>query len=335
MKLSAQSKALITIIAILTVAFLLSVKLFSPGEVNVAFVGDILLDRGVEKKILEHGMDYPYRGIKDILMKSDLVFGNLECPLTDGTAGVMKNSRLLFKADPGNSSELEQAGFSVLNLANNHIMDFGQEGLLDTLNALHSRGIRTVGAGRNRDEAVKPVFVKKSGMTVGFLGYSTFPAEGYFFSEDKPDVAHPDMAKTGAEIGKVREKCDFLIVSFHWGREFDFYPGEQQKILAHQAIDSGADLVVGHHPHVLQGMENYKGKLIIYSLGNFIFDRQVPEGTDETMILKIKIQNGKVKKTEILPIIIKDCRPEPAVLDEAKHILDRIQLYSKGLDNDY
>lgn len=322
------------IVVILAAGFLLSVKLLPSREVNLAFVGDILLDRGVEKKILDIGMDYPYGKIKDILLKSDLVFGNLECPLTERTSSVMKNRRLLFQANPMSSLELKRAGFSILNLANNHAMDYGRTGLLDTINALQNSGIRTVGAGRNGDAASKPLFIRVSGITLGFLGYSSFPAEGYFFSEDKPDVAHPDVVKIESQITSAKKKCDLLIVSFHWGREFDFYPGEQQKKLAYKAIDNGADLVVGHHPHVLQGIEKYKGKLIFYSLGNFIFDEQIPAGTDETIILKLQTQNGVIKKVGIFPVIIRECKPEPASKKEAKHILDRILLYSKGFNTD-
>lgn len=309
---------------------LLTVRLLKDKEVTVAFVGDILLDRGVGKMLQLHGMDYPYEKVKDILQEPDILMGNLEGPLTGENAGVMKNSRLLFRANPMNALSLKNAGFTILNLANNHAMDFGKEGLTDTLEALKKSGIRTVGAGKDADAALEPVFLKAAGITLGFVGYSTFPAEGYFFSADKPDVAHPAKEQIMDQIKRAKLNCDLLVVSFHWGREFDFYPGEQQKILAHEAVDNGADLVVGHHPHVLQGIEKYKGKLVFYSLGNFIFDRQIPAGTDETIVPKLIIKNGEFKKAEILPIMIREGRPEPAGGQEAKRILERLLLYSEG-----
>lgn len=298
------------------------------GSAEIALVGDILLDRGVGRVIFDQGLDYPWLKLGNILSGADITFGNLECPLTRRTGGIMKNRNLIFKGKPENASALKRAGFDLLNLANNHTMDYGSGGLEDTLGTLKETGIAAVGGGMNAEEAAEPVFFKKAGMTIGFLGLSAFPPEGYFFSDEKPDVARADDARTAAAIADAKKQCDFLIVSFHWGKEFDHYPDSGQKTMAHSAVDHGADLVVGHHPHVLQGMEEYGGRLIFYSLGNFVFDRQIPEGTDETVVLTVSVADGRLKKAEMTPVKISECQPCPAAGKDAEHILDRMRLFS-------
>ncbi|KUO72512.1 MAG: hypothetical protein APF77_12065 [Clostridia bacterium BRH_c25] len=230
---------------------------------------------------------------------------------------------MIFRGSELNVAALKGAGFDLLSLANNHTMDQGREGLTDTIKVLESYGIKTVGAGMSRSEARKPVFIEKGKTRIGFLGYSDFPPEGYMYDEDKADVARADMKSLGEEAKAAREQCDFLVVSFHWGKEFDRYPGDRQREMAHTAIENGADLVIGHHPHVLQSVEEYKGKLIFYSLGNFVFDRQLPGGTDESVIIDITVDRGGWKETRIIPIRIEACRPVIAQGQAAESVLDK------------
>ncbi|MGE5678607.1 MAG: CapA family protein [Pseudomonadota bacterium] len=299
--------------------------------IHILAAGDILLDRGVEKYLDECGYDYSYKDIGEELRKADLAFANLECPLTGKGEPVLKKRKdLIFNGNIQNSKALYDAGFDLLNLANNHSMDQGREGLLDTVKMLEASGIRTLGAGTSRNEAHKPVFIEKRGIRVGFLGYSDFPPEGYIYAEDKADVARPDLKTLGEEVRTAAKECDLLVVSFHWGKEFDHYPGETQLELAHESIDNGADVVIGHHPHVLQGVEKYKGKLIFYSLGNFVFDRQLPQGTDETAAVDISFDRRGWEKVRIIPLRIVDCKPAIAEGQEAADILGRYMTYSDG-----
>lgn len=298
--------------------------------VHILAAGDILLDRGVLKPLGEHGFDYPYAGVKEKLLQADIAFANLECPLTEGGKPALKRPELVFRGSTLNGAALKAAGFDILNLANNHTMDQGREGLLDTIELLESSGIRTLGAGKSRSEARKPVFIEKGWTKLGFLGYSDFPPEGYMYDEDKADVARPDMKTLSEEIRTAAEQCDFLVVSFHWGKEFDSYPGDRQREMAHAAIDSGAGLVIGHHPHVLQGVEKYKGKLIFYSLGNFVFDRQLPKGTDESVMLDIAVTDGRYKEARLIPVRIAECRPVIVQGEEAEDILGRYAGLSEG-----
>lgn len=304
--------------------------------IHIIAAGDILLDRGVDKYLEESGYDYPYAGIKGKIAKGDIATANLECPLTDSGNAVLKRPDLIFRGSTLNAAALKAAGFDLLNLANNHTMDQGRVGLENTIKVLESNGIRSLGAGMTRSEARKPVFIEKGKTRIGFLGYCDFPPEGYMYDEEKTDIARPDIKSLGEEIKAAREQCDFLVVVFHWGKEFDSYPGEQQREMAHAAIDNGAGIIIGHHPHVLQSIEKYKGKLIFYSLGNFVFDRQLPKGADESVIIDITVDGSGWKETRIIPVRIEACKPVIAKGQAADYILDKYKALSKdyGIDID-
>jgi poly-gamma-glutamate synthesis protein (capsule biosynthesis protein) len=314
----------------------ISVCLVITGSLNqsvkVSFTGDILLDRGVGEKLKEKGLDYPYMSIKDLLKKTDILYGNLECPLLNEGTPTLKRRELIFKGDVLNVKSLKNAGYDVLNLANNHAMDYGGEGLASTIKVLKGESIKTLGAGETSSAAKAPVFINKNGIRIGFLSYSTFPPEGYVFNETKPDISRVDKGIMAEEIRRAKVDCDFLVVTFHWGKEFSYYPSEIQKEIAHMAVDNGCDAVVGHHPHVLQGVENYNGKLIFYSIGNFVFDRQVPMGTDESVILNLEINKKGIMNAEIIPVKIKECQPIPVSGKEVEYIIKRLMLYSEGMN---
>lgn len=305
--------------------------IFHPNgnRMTMSLTGDILLDRGVESVISKEGLDYPYENIRSLLKKSDIVMGNLECTLSKMGTPVLKNRHLTFQASPENAAELKRAGFTLLNLANNHAMDFGSEGLVETLEALQKNHLLWVGAGRNKEESLKPLTINKGDTVIGFLSFSAFPPEGYFYFEDRPNIAHINETSLSTSIEQAKENCDILLVSFHWGKEFDFYPNEQQKNWAHRAIDHGADMVVGHHPHVLQGMEQYKGKMIFYSLGNFIFDKQIPRDTDKTIIVNVQIENKQIIQADIIPVSIINSQPRILTGEQADYVLERLKLYSE------
>jgi len=306
-------------------------KSYYSEKIELCVVGDILLDRGVAEKI-QDDYDYPYRKVKKVLEKADITLGNLECPITSGGTPALKRPIITFKADPKSAEAIKKAGFDVLNLANNHTMDYGIEGIINTMNTLDYADINFIGAGLNYKEARKPSYIQKKGCRIGFLGYSVFPPEGYISLADTPDVAKVDVDTLEDEVKSAKENCDFLIVSFHWGKEYEFYAGKMQKNLAHIVIDNGGDIVIGHHPHVLQGIEAYKNGLIFYSLGNFVFDRQIQSGTDETIIVNFKIKDRKLEGAEIIPVKIRDCQPHIAVDKEAEYILKRLKMYSAGMN---
>lgn len=329
-----KRKYYITAVIIAAILLGILINAHSVNTVSLSVVGDILLDRGVGEKIRSSGVYYPYEEIKDATKKADIMLGNLECPLTSTGTPILKKSNLIFKGDIANLPALKQAGFDILNLANNHALDYGREGLDNTIQALQAAGIKALGAGTDREEAHKPIFIEKDGINLGFMSFSAFPPEGYFYFEDRSDIAHVDEKLIGTEIKNAKENCDLLFVSFHWGKEFDFIASEDQKKLAHLAIDSGADVIIGHHPHVLQGIEEYKGKLIFYSMGNFVFDGQIWEGTDETAIVNLKLLKSGIKEVEIIPLKIIDCQPRKVDNIQTAEILNKLKLYSQGMNSD-
>ncbi len=303
------------------------------NEIHLAAVGDILLSRDVEKRMEEEGLDYPYRQIKEFISEKDIVFGNLENPIYEGNNPVGKDPDLIFKAKNANAVELREAGFTVLNLANNHTMDHQEVGLVSTMKALQENGIDYIGAGFSYDEARKPLVIDHKGVKIGFLGYSAFQPKDVNFI-DKADICRVS-SEIGSEIEKAKTKCDFLVVTVHWGNEFHFYPSENQRSLAYAIIDSGADIILGHHPHVLQGIERYNDRFIFYSLGNFVFDRQIQKGTDESIILDLVIKDKAINDIRLIPVKIIDCQPTLAAEDVARGIFERLQKYSEGLGVDY
>lgn len=278
-------------------------------ELTITMTGDIMLSRGVLNYLKEYGYDYPYEEVRGIFLNDDLTIGNLECPITDGGGAADKRKNFLFKADPENGAALARAGFDCLNLANNHSMDYLSNGLLATMNCLEKNGLSYVGASKNAALDSAYVF-RKNGIQVGLLAYSAFPPEGFFFNQEKPTVRYIstlDLSRIEQDIESM--DCDFLIVYFHWGIEYQPYKSETQELLAKKAIDSGADFVVGAHPHVLQDTEVYKDKYIYYSLGNFVFDKQIPPGTDQSMILQIRIDKEGILDIKEIPVTIKGAKP--------------------------
>ena len=296
--------------SVLGIIALLCVMLRRPG-ITVSLAGDVFLARGMEDKISKYGMDYPYEKVRKIFLDSDISFANLECPLTDAGKPSIKKKIYVFREDGQNAFALKRAGLDVLSLANNHSMDYGSQGLTDTMNYLKKAGVLYAGAGTNKEEAHKPLFISKSGITVGFLSYSEFPPEGYIHFDDKPDVAFLDKESLSNEIKAAKAMCDWLIVSFHWGKEFSKSSSEAQKSIAHQAVDSGADFIAGHHPHVLQEVEEYKNKMIFYSLGNLTFDKTSPEGVDRSAIASITLSKKRMLGCRMIPIQITDCQARP------------------------
>jgi len=301
------------------------------SDVTVSFAGDILLDRGVADAIRAHSADYLFDGVGDIFSASDIAFANLEGPLSAGGSGVLKDEWLLFRADPSCAQAMKSAGLTILNLANNHSMDYGHTGLENTMEALRANGILPLGAGMDKESAHEPAFLRKMGAKIGFLGFSDFPPEGYFYNAQKADIAYADRNTLADAVKDAKENCDILIVSFHWGAEFTHNAGQSQQDLAHLAIESGADAVVGHHPHVLQGIEIYRGKPVFYSLGNFVFDQQVQHGTDETIIVSISVKDKRIETIKLIPVQIIDCQPVRADASKANQILDELEQYSGGL----
>jgi len=317
-------------------------------------VGDIMLSRGVADRISEHGdTGLPFAKVKGLLKAGDIVFGNLECPLTPGRAIDIRE--MVLRADPEMADALAGAGFTLLSLANNHMGDFGPSGVLDTLGYLDEAGISWVGAGPDARSAYAPRMVEVRGLRFAFLAFTDpeIAPPSYQAGEDTPGTAsfstvraaqttHADhTTSTGhsahateqeraemlAAIRDARLAADFVVVSLHAGTEYAEEPDAFQVESARAAIDAGADLVIGHHPHVAQRVERYRDRYILYSLGNFVFDQWWSRETRQGVIARITIGQEGVERIEFVPVLInRDAQPEVLKGLEASEVLSRLDL---------
>lgn len=295
-------------------------------EVSLVAVGDISYSRGVERIIKkEKDVNYPFLKIQDYLKNADLVFGNLETPITQGAE--IPDFEMIFRSNPGTEQALKQAGFSVLSLANNHIPNFGEKGLKDTFNYLDNAGIKYVGAGNNEQEANQPIYIEKNGIKFAFLAYNDTDVVPAFYeaSNNRAGTAFMRIDKMTEAVKEVKQKSDFVIVSMHSGTEYTDKPNDSQINFAHAAIDAGANLVIGHHPHVVQTLEKYKGKFIFYSLGNFVFDQPQKQETKEGLAIKVYFEKDEINKISLLPVVMENlAQPRTADTGEAEKILKRL-----------
>lgn len=263
-------------------------------EATLVFVGDVMLGRGVEWKVLKNDADFnfPFLKIKDYLRQADLVFGNLEGPISQN--GKNQGSIYSFRFKPEAAGALRDAGFRGLSLANNHIWDWGEEAILDTLSNLDGAGIGAVGAGRNYEEANRPYFLDVKNLRVAFLAYTNLYPKGLAAKANFPGVSDFDLEKIKEKVREIKSQADLVVVSLHWGEEYKTNASDSQKKTARSLVDAGADVILGHHPHVPQEVEEYEGAWIFYSLGNFVFDQGFSDETMGGMLVELRIVDKKI-----------------------------------------
>ncbi len=337
----------------------------SSFPITMNFVGDILLARGYENSggiIQTYGVEAIFEPTIDLLGNAaDVTIANLECPLTNqGTHHPTKP--IYFRGDPDNVDGLVYAGIDIVTLANNHILDYMLTGMQQTQDVLGQNGILSSGAGADSYEAYTPILYTQNGVTFAFLAssdrtgqynnYQPYLNAGF----NKPGFAYLTPYYLTEQIADVEDVADYLIMEMHAGSEYSLAPGSEydkseelnpyqdegynpkadiphmwDRALRHHAIDSGADLVICHHPHIIQGFEVYDQKLIAHSLGNFIFDLTYPE-TMPTMILNAKINETGFFEYTVTPAYIDDWIPQPALGGMGLHLLDYLAFRSKELD---
>lgn len=266
-------------------------------KTTMLFAGDVMLSRSVGDK-MGRALDWrwPFLKIADMTSSADLFFGNLEGPISDG--GIDMKSKYSFRADPRVVEGLKYAGFDVLSVANNHMGDWGVEAFDDTLEILDKNNIDFVGGGKNNKEAYDFKIREVNGTRFAFLGYTALSARHIWAGENASGVALLDADKLKEGIEKAREKSDVVIISIHFGEEYQTVSNKYQQDIARQSIDAGASLVIGHHPHVAQEIEKYKDGYIAYSLGNFVFDQLFSEETMEGMLLRVVFDGNKIENVE-------------------------------------
>lgn len=270
------------------------VRLSGGDTLTVAFTGDILLDRGVRRQIESHGIESIFDARADSLFRnSDLVVGNLECPATALKTPMMK--KFVFRAEPEWLEALRAHGFTHLNLANNHSVDQGRRGLVDTWHNVERYGMTAVGVGNTMAEAAQPVLLAEHPRRVWLIASLQMPLEHFPYLPEAPSVNQESIDSLVVRIRALRaeDSTAVILVSLHWGQEHTLEPTPMQRSAAHRLIDAGADALICHHTHTLQTIESYRGKCIYYSLGNFIFD-QDRDINRRTCVPQVKVTRDSV-----------------------------------------
>ncbi len=294
------------------------------SQVSLFLAGDVMLSRTVGQKMLKNGYDYPFQEMRQYIESADIAFANLEAPFLDGEA-VLTGS-FTFRADEQSAPALASAGFDVVSLANNHILNKGQAGLDKTFELLQESNIQGCGAFEKSSGADEIKIIEKNNIKFAFLCYAYGP-DYYKYTDLKGGMNLMEQEKLLKDLQVAETMADWVIVSIHDGIEYEHHSSEHQQGFARLAIDNGADMVVGHHPHVVQEVEIYKDKYIFYSLGNFIFDQMWSEATRQGLAVMLRIDKEKVLEVEYLPVIIEDyAQPRPAEGSDKDEVLEFIAI---------
>jgi poly-gamma-glutamate synthesis protein (capsule biosynthesis protein) len=277
-------------------------------QLCITFTGDVLLDRGVRKQIEKYGADFLFENVAPIFHSSDAVIINLECPVTDSVTPI--NKKYIFRADSKWLPSLRKAGITHAALANNHTIDQGRSGLVATAYFLQKENITPLGYGDNGAASCRPVFISGAGIKLAVFNVVLLPLENWTPLEDKPGICQIsaiELAEQVRELKNTDQAC-YIVAVLHWGQEYRQKPLPAQRRDAYRLINAGVDIIVGHHPHVVQEPEIYKNKPIFYSLGNFIFDSRRPEA-NKSILLQLFFDKRNVSY-RVKKIEIHGCRAE-------------------------
>jgi poly-gamma-glutamate capsule biosynthesis protein CapA/YwtB (metallophosphatase superfamily) len=284
----------------------------APAEeaIQIAFVGDILLDKSVGVQIGRHGVDYPFQKTADFLRKADLTIGNLETSVS--TRGKPEKKEYTYRSKPETLKGVVNAGFDVVNLANNHTLDYGMDALFDTMQHLKNYQIGYVGAGKNEAEAFAPFIREIKGKRVAVVGLShVLPNRQWFASKNKPGLAHAySYEPMLSYVKKAVAQSDITIAVMHWNLEYKDMPEAYAREMARKLIDSGVDAILGSHSHSVMGVEFYKNVPIYYSVGNFVFTTSFNPKGREAMMVSLSFTESETKSS-VIPVKITNGQPAP------------------------
>jgi len=272
----------------------------SAAHLTISAFGDVNLGRTVGQRILKGEIDYPFEKVREYFSKQDIVFFNLESQLSDQKGETEDpKSNIVFCGPPVAAASVRRANVSVVSTANNHAFDYGMKGLRETITLLRSEGVSVAGTSFDSSGMFPPSVIERNSIRVGIVAYTQFvnKIESWNGRESwRGSVSVFDSQRVHLEIEDVRKKTDFVIASYHGGREYADLPDRKTREEMQSIIDAGADVVIGHHPHVPQGIEEYKGKLIFYSLGNFVF-QQAPYWTRKGLGIEMRVEK-RVERPE-------------------------------------
>lgn len=301
---------------------------------RIAFMGDVMLGRLVNEAISTQGYKYPWGNMLPELKRADLRILNLETTFTKSREMVFKVFN--FKAYPDRVKTLQEGRIDVVNLANNHILDFSKEGLAETLEVLDRARILHTGAGINEAQARKPAVITRKGISVGVLGYT----------DNEPEWAagpqHPgtnfvnigEIEKIKEDVERLRSKVDLLILTIHWGPNMLEEPSKDFIDFAHRVIESGVDIIHGHSAHVFQGLERYRSKLIMYDTGDFVDDYAVDPvlRNDCSFLFLVSADKKEIKQIELIPSRIENMRVNRAQDEDANWLYQALKRRISGFD---
>jgi poly-gamma-glutamate capsule biosynthesis protein CapA/YwtB (metallophosphatase superfamily) len=307
--------------------------MMSDDTIVIGLMGDVMIGRGVNIAITDKGFTYPWGNVLPLLKNTDINIINLEAALTNSTKKILKTFN--FKANPDKIKTLTEARITVANLANNHVLDFSEEGLRETLQTLNMAGIKYAGAGMNEKEAARPVILTSKSITIGVLGF-TDNEPGWKAGTSTSGVNYIDILekedcnKALNNIAQLRKKTDIMIVSIHWGPNMKAEPGKYFIDFAHEMIAQGADIIHGHSAHNFQGIEVYNHKLILYDTGDFVDDYVVDPvlRNDHSFFFKVKAFKQRIEKLELIPTMISNYQVNLAMGEAYKWSIQRMQYLS-------
>lgn len=294
--------------------------------ITIGFMGDVMLGRLVNEVIKTKGYEYPWGNVLSSVQENNINIINLETTLT--TSEKMVPKVFNFKSDPQNAEVLKKAHITVANMANNHSLDFSNKGLFETIKVLDNAGILHVGAGKNQEEAKKAVIIEQNDVKIGIIGY-TDNEPTWLATKKKAGTNYITVGEIETiikDIEKIKNNVDFLIANIHWGPNMRDHPSAEFIEFAHQIIDAGVDIIHGHSAHIVQGIEIYKNKIIMYDTGDFIDDYAVDPilRNDLSFLFQITFEGKKIKQVNLMPVKISNMQVNFARGDDKKFIIDRM-----------
>lgn len=282
---------------------------------SLAFVGDVMLARSIGQRIMRDGAAQPFASVREVLRSADITVANLECVIAEQGRPARKAYRFL--APPASVDALTDAGIDLVSLANNHSFDWGEQAFFSMQALLKEKGIASVGAGANATQAYAPQIIERQGIKIAFLAYVNVPVERGGFNtaswtarEKKAGVAWAEPKRIAEDVSAIRAQVDHVIVLLHSGYEGQQKPNAIQRTQANAALQAGARMVIGHHPHMLQGYDlRPTGQLIAWSLGNFVFDGFKGTASLDTAILQVTLDQHSIQSISWIPVRIVDGYP--------------------------
>ncbi|AAM26220.1 MULTISPECIES: capsular polyglutamate synthetase CapA [Bacillus] len=306
-------------------------------KLTMTMVGDIMMGRHVKEIVNRYGTDYVFRHVSPYLKNSDYVSGNFEHPvlLEDKKNYQKADKNIHLSAKEETVKAVKEAGFTVLNLANNHMTDYGAKGTKDTIKAFKEADLDYVGAGENFKDVKNIVYQNVNGVRVATLGFTDAFVAGAIATKEQPGSLSMNPDVLLKQISKAKDpkkgNADLVVVNTHWGEEYDNKPSPRQEALAKAMVDAGADIIVGHHPHVLQSFDVYKQGIIFYSLGNFVFDQGWTR-TKDSALVQYHLRDNGTAILDVVPLNIQEGSPKPvtSALDKNRVYRQLTKDTSKG-----